>query len=110
MRKLILILSLISMVILAGCSQKKEEFDQDMRMRVNFLYEHTIMMTELSSEEKMAKLKINTENLTRNELYTTDNKLELLEKSYGVNTTGSYDKRIAILEKRMADMMKKWEY
>ena len=105
-----LFIFIIFILIFSGCStqKSKDEIDQDLRMRINILYEHTIMMQELSGNERMVELGINASNMNRNELLMPEQKIILLEKAYNINSKGNYINRVEVLEDKMNEVMLKW--
>ncbi len=108
--KKILTLIFVILVLFSGCTEqiKEDKIDQDLRMRINILYEHTIMMKEISSNEKMIQLGIDSNNLVRNDLLLPEQKIEILEKAYNLETSGNYEKRVKVLEDKMNEVMLNW--
>ena len=100
----------ILLFVLSGCTNqvKDDNINQDLRMRINILYEHTIMMKELSSNEKMLELGINASDLSRNGLLLPEQKIIILEKSYNIKGNESYETRVEVLEDKMNEIMLKW--
>lgn len=97
-------------LLFLGCSSEYEITDDDVFL-VDVLYEHTIMMVELSSDEQLEKIGLNGKNLKRDILLTTSDKILLLEIAYGLDLGDKrVDKKIKILEEKMVDMMEDWEF
>lgn len=87
---------------------KPDTLDEDLIFRVDSLYEHTIIMEELSSKEILHEVNLDTSKIKRNSLLTTEDKIVLLEEGYRVIARGSYKSRVKRLEDTMVEMMYTW--
>jgi hypothetical protein len=108
--KLLFILSIL--ILFSACSNNSDyEFTEEDIFNINLLYEHTIMMVELSTPEQVESLGIDGTNLKRNNLLTPIEKEKLLEEAYGLDLGSKrFDKKLEILEDEMIEMMKNWDY
>ncbi|MCA9459016.1 MAG: hypothetical protein KC550_00545 [Nanoarchaeota archaeon] len=101
---------LLFFILFSGCSVNEAELNEKDVFRVNSLYEHSIMMVELSSENTLKELSLNGSNLKRDLTLSTEDKIKLIEKAYNMNLEGKrLDEKINLLESRMDEMMKNWE-
>ena len=92
--------------LVASCST--ENISDEFETRLDILYEHTLEMERLSTETQLIEIGLDISYLDRDSAETVEDKIFQLEKSYGVETTGSYDERILQLEDIMAEMMYAW--
>jgi hypothetical protein len=108
MRFKLLIISSI-LILFSACSLGEYELTEDDIFRVNSLYEHTIMMVELSTPEKLKELSLNGANLKRDPLLSSQDKIKLLEEAYYVDLGNKrLDKKINLLEEKMVELMENW--
>ena len=78
---------------------------------MDILYEHTLEMQRLSTEEQLTKVGLDASFLNKETATTIDTKIMQLEQSYGMITTDSLsssEERILALEDVMAHMMYQW--
>ena len=107
--KLILKLLLFFLFLFSACSSEEYKLTKNDTLRINILYEHTIIMLELSSQEQLKELGLNGENLKRDSLLSSQDKIRLLEEAYYLDLGNKrIDKKIVLLEDKMLDMMKNW--
>ena len=80
--------------------------------RIISLYEHTILMVELSDEDTLRRLGLNVGHLKRDSFLTLENKIDLMEGAFGLNFRNelNYSSKILILEDKMVKMMEDWNY
>ena len=103
--KKILLLGIFILFLVACNSSINEEQE----IRTEILYAHTWQMIQLSSQETLDEIGLNITFLDNRPGITHDEMLSQLEQSYNVTNTGSYEKRISRLEKRMEEMMIEWD-
>lgn len=109
MNKLIfLILGFI--ILLTGCAQviKEDKINEDLEFRINVLYGHTLVMEQYSSKDELQKLGLNVSVLDNQSILTPIQKIDILEKSYNIKKSGTYENRVEKLEKKMNQIMENY--
>ena len=99
------------LILLSSCSSpQKYELNEEEIFRINSLYEHTLIMIDLSTEEQMEKLNIDVTKLKRNIIIIPEYKINLLEQAYNMDLENKkLDVKIELLENKMVELMENWE-
>ena len=97
------------LLVFSSCSSSKSELNEDVVFRVNSLYEHSILMVELSSKEKLESLGLNGENLRRDSSLSPEDKVKILEEAYYMDLGDKkIEEKIGLLEEKMVELMENW--
>ncbi|MDO8480758.1 MAG: hypothetical protein Q7S65_02970 [Nanoarchaeota archaeon] len=102
-RSVIFIIGALAVLIVA-CSP----LNDDSKFRIDSLYEHTLIMEELSTPELLREIGLDATQLDKRQGMSYDDKLAQLEAAMGERSEGNYNARIERLEKRMNQMMQFW--
>lgn len=96
------------LLILSACQQiKSQEIDENLKFRIDSLYEHTILMGEYSSKDVLDRIcldmsKINAGNISEEE------KIRQMALAFNTTISGNMENQVKILETRMEHMMDYW--
>lgn len=106
------ILFLMFFVLISGCTNitqiKEDKINDDLKFRIGLLYGHTLIMEQYSSKEALKKLGIDVTVLDNQSFLSPEKKIEILEKSYGIEKQGTYENRVKTLEVKMNEIMQSY--
>lgn len=94
----------------SGCASPPNTFTEDQQFRIDSLYEHTLIMIELSSNDVLLEIGLDPSTIVPNENLSPDEQLTRLTDSFHVTLSGNTEQDILALEHRMSQMMQVWTY
>ena len=107
MKKIVLVILLI--LVVACQSRKSEELiDENLKFRVDSLYEHTKIMAESSTPEVLDKICLDMTQMKELDTLTTEEKIIQMTNAFNVTLSGNPENQVKLLEARMAKMMDYW--
>ena len=93
------------LVLLSSCTN---QIPEDILFRVDVLYEHTILMEELSTNDVLYRINLDMDKINYFKGITTQDKINQMSQAYNIEVSGGYNQQIELLEKRMEEMMIMW--
>jgi len=84
------------------------ELTEDIKFRVEVLYEHTLLMDEYSSVEVLKTINLDMLKIDNYEGITHEDMINQMAESFSLEVSGSYEEKITELEHQMDIIMTDW--
>ncbi len=99
---------LILLLVLSACQEiKSQEIDENLKFRINSLYEHTILMGEYSNNEVLDKICLDMSKIKAGNI-SEEEKIRQMALAFNATISGNIENQVKILEARMESMMDYW--
>lgn len=107
MKKILIKIVLFSILLfIVSCSAEK--ITDDITIRIEILYEHSVLMVDYSTNEELLQIGLDLSKLSNNDDLTALDMMNEMADSYDIKIDGTYDNQITQLEDKMTIIMEKW--
>ncbi|MCM2325351.1 MAG: hypothetical protein NDI94_02720 [Candidatus Woesearchaeota archaeon] len=94
----------IMILVLSSC----QRIDDDLKFRIDSLYEHTVLMGEYSTEEQLDSIGLDMSYITMSEGMSAEDKVSQMNQAFGIAPSRDIESQVARLEEKMNEMMEEW--
>jgi hypothetical protein len=94
----------ILLLILSSC----QKIDDELKFRIDSLYEHTILMGEYSTEEQLETIGLDMSFIKDSGNIRPEEKVSQMNKAFRIEPSGSAEDQVTRLEEKMNLMMEEW--